>query len=117
MLTIRDTRVFHGPSLWAPVPAIVLEVAIGELGDALRTQTPVFFERLTTLSLADFLWSCAPVLARVPAAGSGTVANQLAQSPIPVAAAIPWQASVGTARLRKSPMRWTSPSCAFPLLR
>ena len=55
MLTIRDTRVFHGPSLWAPVPAIVLEVAIGELEDVLRTQTPVFFERLTGLipSLRD----------------------------------------------------------------
>jgi cyanophycin synthetase len=49
MLTIRQTRVFRGPSLWAPVPAIVLEVDIGELEDLLRTQTPVFFERLTTL--------------------------------------------------------------------
>ena len=55
MLTIRHTRVFPGPSLWAPVPAIVLQVAIGELEDVLSTQTPVFFERLTTLipSLRD----------------------------------------------------------------
>src|SRR4051794_13487129 len=49
MLTIRNTRVFHGPSLWAPVPAIVLEVAIGELEERLSRETPVFFDRLTQL--------------------------------------------------------------------
>ena len=49
MLTIRHTKVFHGPSIWAPVPAIVLEVAIGELEDRLSKQTPAFFERLTAL--------------------------------------------------------------------
>jgi cyanophycin synthetase len=56
MLTIRKTQVFHGPSVWAPVPAIVLEVAIGQLEDVLHTQTPVFFERLVTLvpALRDF---------------------------------------------------------------
>jgi cyanophycin synthetase len=56
MLTIRNTSVFHGPSLWAPVRAIVLEVDIGELEDRLSRQTPVFFERLVTLvpSLSEF---------------------------------------------------------------
>src|SRR5215217_7226745 len=56
MLTIRHTKVFHGPSLWAPVPAIVLEVAIGPLEDVLSRQTPVFFERLVTLvpALRDY---------------------------------------------------------------
>ena len=56
MLTIRDTRVFSGPSLWAPVPAIVLEVDSGELEGLLSTQTPVFFEPLVALvpSLSDY---------------------------------------------------------------
>src|SRR5918995_909863 len=49
MLTIWNTRVFHGPSLWAPVPAILLEVDSGELEDRLSKQTPAFFERLATL--------------------------------------------------------------------
>src|SRR5829696_2299248 len=55
MLNIRDTKVFHGPSLWAPVPAIVLEVAIGELEARLQLETPIFFDRLITLvpSLSD----------------------------------------------------------------
>ena len=56
MLTIRDTRVFSGPSLWAPVPAIVLEVDSAELEGLLSTQTPVFFEPLVALvpSLSDY---------------------------------------------------------------
>ena len=29
MLIIRHTKIFQGPSLWAPVPVILLEVAIG----------------------------------------------------------------------------------------
>jgi hypothetical protein len=49
MLTIWNTRVFYGPSLWAPVPAILLEVDSGELEDRLSKQTPAFFERLATL--------------------------------------------------------------------
>ncbi|MCD6058713.1 MAG: hypothetical protein K0Q89_2243 [Thermomicrobiales bacterium] len=40
MLTIWNTRVFYGPSLWAPVPAILLEVDSGELKDRLSKQTP-----------------------------------------------------------------------------
>ena len=55
MLTIRRTRVFHGPSAWAPLPAVVMEVDIGELEERLGRETPVFFERLITLvpSLCD----------------------------------------------------------------
>ena len=40
MLTIRHTRVFRGPNIWAPVPVIVLEVAIGELEERLRRRPP-----------------------------------------------------------------------------
>ena len=58
-------------------------IAHGQLG--LEASKGVF-ERLSILSLADFLWTCAPVLARVPFSGSGTVANHLQQSPIPTAA-------------------------------
>ncbi len=49
MLTIRRTQVFQGPGIWAPVPAIVLEVDIGELEARLSRETPVFFERLIAL--------------------------------------------------------------------
>jgi cyanophycin synthetase len=55
MLTIRRTRVFHGPGAWAPLPAVVMEVDIGELEERLGRETPVFFEHLIALipSLAD----------------------------------------------------------------
>jgi cyanophycin synthetase len=49
MLTIRSTRVLPGPNIWAPVPVIVLEVAIGELEDRLGRETPVFIDRLIAL--------------------------------------------------------------------
>ena len=49
MLTIRRTRVLRGPNIWAPVPVIVLDVAIGELEERLQRETPVFFERLIAL--------------------------------------------------------------------
>ena len=55
MLTIRQTRVFPGPSLWGPMPVILLEVAIGDLETRLHRETPVFFDRLVALvpSLRD----------------------------------------------------------------
>ncbi len=49
MLTIRHNKVFQGPSLWAPVPAILLTVDIGELEARLSRETPVFFDHLTAL--------------------------------------------------------------------
>ena len=49
MLTIRRTQVLRGPSIWAPVPVIILTVAIGELENRLERETPVFFERLVAL--------------------------------------------------------------------
>src|SRR5918995_463782 len=49
MLTIRSTRVLRGPNIWAPVPVIVLEVAIGELEERLGRETPVFIDRLIAL--------------------------------------------------------------------
>src|SRR5215207_357392 len=49
MLTIQYTQVLGGPNIWAPVPVIVLEVAIGELEDRLHRETPVFFARLAAL--------------------------------------------------------------------
>ena len=55
MLTIHRTRVFQGPSAWAPLPAVVMEVDIGELEERLGRETPVFFDRLIALvpSLTD----------------------------------------------------------------
>ncbi len=49
MLTIRRTTVFPGPSIWAPLPVILLTVDIGELEERLRRETPVFFDPLTEL--------------------------------------------------------------------
>ncbi len=49
MLTIRRTQVLRGPSIWAPVPVIILTVAIGELENRLKRETPVFFDRLVEL--------------------------------------------------------------------
>src|SRR5688572_28580827 len=49
MLTIRSTQVLRGLNIWAPVPVIVLDVAIGELEARLERETPVFFEGLTRL--------------------------------------------------------------------
>src|SRR5215212_4114803 len=56
MLTIRQTEIIQGPSLWGPVPVILLEVAIGQLEARLRQETPSFFPRLVELvpSLRDF---------------------------------------------------------------
>ena len=56
MLTIRQTSVLRGPSIWAPVPTIVLEVDTGALEERLRRETPMFFDRLTALvpSLSDY---------------------------------------------------------------
>jgi hypothetical protein len=45
MLTIRRTRIVRGPNIWAPVPVIVLNVAIGELDARLSQETAIFFER------------------------------------------------------------------------
>jgi cyanophycin synthetase len=55
VLTIHQTKVFRGPSLWGPVPVILLEVSIGELEVRLSRETPLFFERLSALvpSLRD----------------------------------------------------------------
>ena len=40
MLTIRRTRVFHGPCAYAPLPAVVMEVDIGELEERLGREDP-----------------------------------------------------------------------------
>ena len=49
MLTIRRTRVLRGPNIWAPVPVIILTVAIGELEARLCRETPIFSQRLIAL--------------------------------------------------------------------
>ena len=49
MLTVRRSRVFHGPSIWAPTRAIVLDVDFVPLEERLRKETPAFFESLVAL--------------------------------------------------------------------
>jgi hypothetical protein len=68
MLTIRRTRVLRGPNIWAPVPVIILTVAIGELEARLCRETPIFSQRLIALvPIVD----CDPVVARASSSGSG----------------------------------------------
>lgn len=49
MLEIRQTTVYRGPNLWARMPAILLELDIGELEDRPTNQIPGFYEHLTEL--------------------------------------------------------------------
>ena len=47
MLEIRKTNVYRGPNIWARMPAILLEVDIGELEDRPTNKIPGFYEKLT----------------------------------------------------------------------
>ena len=42
MLEIRKTNVYRGPNIWARMPAILLEVDIGELEDRPTNKIPGF---------------------------------------------------------------------------
>ncbi len=48
-LEIRSTTVFRGPNIWARMPAILLEVDIGELEARPTNKIPGFYEHLTEL--------------------------------------------------------------------
>jgi cyanophycin synthetase len=49
VLEIRKTTVYRGPNLWARMPAILLEVDLGELEDRPTNKIPGFYEELTEL--------------------------------------------------------------------
>jgi cyanophycin synthetase len=59
VLQIRQTTVYRGPNLWARMPAILLELDIGELEDRPTNKIPGFYEHLTELlpSLYDHVCS------------------------------------------------------------
>ncbi len=48
-IEIRHTTVFRGPNIWARMPAILLEVDIGELEDRPTNKIPGFYEQITEL--------------------------------------------------------------------
>jgi cyanophycin synthetase len=49
MLEIRQTTVYRGPNVWARMPAVLLELDIGELEDRPTNKIPGFYEHLTEL--------------------------------------------------------------------
>ncbi len=49
MLEIRQTTVYRGPNIWARMPAVLLELDIGELEDRPSNKIPGFYEHLTEL--------------------------------------------------------------------
>jgi cyanophycin synthetase len=48
-IEIRSTTVYRGPNIWARMPAILLEVDIGELEEKPTNKIPGFYEHLTEL--------------------------------------------------------------------
>ena len=48
-IEIRHTTVFRGPNVWARMPAILMEVDIGELEERPTNKIPGFYEHLTEL--------------------------------------------------------------------
>jgi cyanophycin synthetase len=57
-LEIRDTTVYRGPNIWARMPAILMEVDIGELEDRPTNKIPGFYEVLTELLPGLYDHSC-----------------------------------------------------------
>jgi len=49
MIEIRRTRIYRGPNIWTRMPAILLEVDIGELEERPSNMIPGFYEALTEL--------------------------------------------------------------------
>jgi cyanophycin synthetase len=49
VLEIRNTTVFRGPNIWARMPAILMEIDIGELEERPTNKIPGFYEHLTEL--------------------------------------------------------------------
>ncbi|MCD6032285.1 MAG: cyanophycin synthetase, partial [Thermomicrobiales bacterium] len=48
-IEMRSTTVFRGPNIWARMPAILMEVDIGELEERPTNKIPGFYEHLTEL--------------------------------------------------------------------
>jgi cyanophycin synthetase len=48
-IEIRSTTVFRGPNIWARMPAILMELDIGELEERPTNKIPGFYEHLTEL--------------------------------------------------------------------
>ena len=48
-LEIRSSTVYRGPNIWARMPAILLEIDIGELEERPTNKIPGFYEDLTEL--------------------------------------------------------------------
>jgi cyanophycin synthetase len=57
-LEIRNTTVYRGPNVWARMPAILLEVDIGELEERPTNKIPGFYEELTELLPGLYEHSC-----------------------------------------------------------
>ena len=57
-IEIRHTTVFRGPNIWARMPAILLEVDIGELEDRPTNKIPGFYEQITELLPGLYEHSC-----------------------------------------------------------
>ena len=48
-IAIRSTTVFRGPNVWARMPAILMEIDIGDLEERPTNKIPGFYEHLTEL--------------------------------------------------------------------
>ena len=57
-IEIRNTTVFRGPNIWARMPAILMEVDIGELEERPTNKIPGFYEHLTELLPGLYEHSC-----------------------------------------------------------
>src|SRR3954463_15463364 len=58
VLEIRNTNVFRGPNIWARMPAILMEVDIGELEERPTNKIPGFYEHVTELLPGLYEHSC-----------------------------------------------------------
>src|SRR3712207_845850 len=58
MIEIRRTRIYRGPNIWARMPAILMEVDIGELEERPTNKIPGFYEHLTELLPGLYEHSC-----------------------------------------------------------
>ena len=57
-IEILSTTVYRGPNLWARMPAILLDLDIGELEDRPTNKIPGFYERLTELMPSLYNHTC-----------------------------------------------------------
>jgi cyanophycin synthetase len=57
-LEILNTTVYRGPNIWARMPAILLEIDIGDLEDRPTNKIPGFYEELTELLPSLYEHTC-----------------------------------------------------------